>query len=85
MAWTIEFSRRALKDAKKLRAAGLSGNAVTLLEALKQNPYSPTYEKLSGNLKGYYSRRINIQHHLVYSIDQENQASRVVSLWSHYE
>lgn len=85
MTWTIEFSRTALKDAKKLQSANLAGNVKHLLEVLKQNPYEPPYEKLAGNLRGYYSRRINIKHRLVYSVDEAKKTIRVVSVWSHYE
>jgi len=85
MGWKIEFSRRVLKDAKKIKSANLNDNLKQLLEILKVNPYQPPYEKLSGNLKGYYSRRINIQHRLVYAIDEANQVVKVVSVWSHYE
>lgn len=85
MAWKIEFSRTALKDAKRLKAANLAANVSLLLDILKRNPYEPPYEKLSGNLKGYYSRRINIKHRLVYSICENTQTIRVVSVWSHYE
>lgn len=85
MGWKIEFSRTVLKDAKKLKAANLADNVSDLIEILKRNPYEPPYEKLSGNLKGYYSRRINIKHRLVYSVDEETKTIRVVSVWSHYE
>lgn len=85
MAWTIQFSRQVLKDAKKLRSANLEANLSNLLALLKQNPYQPPYEKLSGNLQGYYSRRINIKHRLVYAVDDEAKTIRVVSVWSHYE
>ena len=85
MEWTIKFSRNALKDAKKLRSANLEANVRSLLDILRRNPYEPTYEKLSGNLQGYYSRRINIKHRLVYSVDNETKTIRVVSAWSHYE
>lgn len=85
MAWKIEFSRTALKEAKKLKAANLEAKVKQLLELLKSNPYQPPYEKLSGNLKSYYSRRINIKHRLVYSVDDETKTIRVVSVWSHYE
>ncbi len=85
MEWTIKFSRNALKDAKKLRSANLEANVRSLLDILRQNPYEPPYEKLSGNLQGYYSRRINIKHRLVYSVDNETKTIRVVSAWSHYE
>ena len=84
MVWTIKFSRNALKDAKKLRSANLASSVKKLVEILKQNPYQPPYEKLSGNLQSYYSRRINIKHRLVYSIDEDNKMSKVVSVWSHY-
>ncbi|VEP13984.1 conserved hypothetical protein [Hyella patelloides LEGE 07179] len=83
MAWTIKFSKNALKDVKKLRSANLTSNVNQLIEILKQNSYQPPYEKLSGNLQGYYSRRINIKHRLVYSIDEENKTIKVVSVWSH--
>lgn len=85
MEWTIKFSRNALKDAKKLRSANLEANVRSLLDILRRNPYEPPYEKLSGNLQGYYSRRINIKHRLVYSVDNETKTIRVVSAWSHYE
>ena len=85
MTWTIQFSRQVLKDAKKLRSANLEANLKSLLALLKQNPCEPPYEKLSGNLQGYYSRRINIKHRLVYAVDDEAKTMRVVSVWSHYE
>jgi toxin YoeB len=85
MEWTIQFSRQVLKDAKKIRAANLESNLRSLLDILRQNPYEPPYEKLSGNLNGYYSRRINIKHRLVYLVNNETKTIRVVSVWSHYE
>lgn len=85
MNWKIEFSRNMLKDAKKLKSANLESNLKALLEMIRNNPYEPPYEKLSGNLKGYFSRRINIKHRLVYSVDEETKIIRVVSVWSHYE
>jgi len=85
MTWTIQFSRQALKDAKKLRAANLASNLKALLETLRRNPYEPPDEKLTGNLQGYYSRRINIKHRLVYSVDNHTKTIRVGSVWSHYE
>ena len=85
MEWKIEFSRTAIKDAKKLKSANLETNVKELIEVLKSNPYQPPYEKLSGNLKGYYSRRINIKHRLIYSVNDETKTIRVVSVWSHYE
>ncbi|MGB5594837.1 MAG: Txe/YoeB family addiction module toxin [Crocosphaera sp.] len=85
MTWKIEFSRKALKSVKNLQAANLQNNVKQLIKILKDNPYTPPYEKLSGNLKGYYSRRINIKHRLVYSINDETKVIKVVSVWSHYE
>jgi toxin YoeB len=85
MVWTIQFSRQVLKDAKKLRSANLEANLSSLLALLRQNPYEPPYEKLSGNLQGYDSRRINIKHRLVYAVDDEAKTIKVVSVWSHYE
>ncbi|AFZ54417.1 Txe/YoeB family addiction module toxin [Cyanobacterium aponinum AL20118] len=85
MTWKIEFSRNTLKDAKKLKSAKLDGNLKELLNILKSNPYEPPYEKLSGNLKGYYSRRINIKHRLVYRVDDNNKTIKILSVWSHYE
>lgn len=82
--WTIKFSCNVLKDAKKLRRANLTSNVKQLVEILKQNSDRLPYEKLSGKLKGYYSRRINIKHRLVYAIDEENKIIKVVSVWSHY-
>jgi toxin YoeB len=84
VTWTLRFSRNALKDAKKLRSANLASNVNQLIKILKQDPDQPPYEKLLGNLKGYYSRRINIKHRLMYSIDEENKLIKVVSVWSHY-
>ena len=85
MTWKLEFSPRVLKDVKKIKSANLDSNLKQLLQTLKVNPYQPPYKKLSGKLKGYYSRRINIKHRLVYAIDEENQVIKVVSIWSHYE
>jgi Txe/YoeB family toxin of toxin-antitoxin system len=85
MNWKVKFSRNALKDTKKLQSANLSKNVKSLINILKKNPYEPPYEKLSGDLKGYYSRRINIKHRLVYAIDEDTKTIQVVSVWSHYE
>ncbi|WP_342597790.1 Txe/YoeB family addiction module toxin [Cyanobacterium aponinum UTEX 3222] len=85
MTWKTEFSRNTLKDVKKLKSAKLDGNLKELLNILKSNPYEPPYEKLSGNLKGYYSRRINIKHRLVYRVDDNNKTIKILSVWSHYE
>lgn len=87
MSWTLQFSKRAVKDAKKLQAAGLWRKTQELLEILKSNPFQnpPPYEKLSGNLAGAYSRRINVQHRLVYQPRETEKVVRVVQMWTHYE
>lgn len=81
------FTKNAQKDKPKLKAAGLEKKAKTLLALLSDNPFTipPSYEKLVGDLNGYYSRRINIQHRLVYRVDSENHIVIVHSMWSHYE
>ncbi|MBI4371636.1 MAG: Txe/YoeB family addiction module toxin [Elusimicrobia bacterium] len=87
VSWRIVFARQALKDAKKLSAAGLRSKAETLLEVLRADPFQnpPPYEKLVGDLAGTYSRRINIQHRLVYQVDKDLRAVKVIRLWTHYE
>ncbi len=87
MKWTVVLSRRAGTDAKKLRQAGLKPQASQLLELLAEDPFRrpPNFEKLVGNLAGLYSRRINIQHRLVYSIDRERRVVHVLRMWTHYE
>ena len=87
MSWRIVFAAQAQKDAKKLSAAGLKAKAEELLEILRQNPYQnpPPYEKLVGDLAGAYSRRINIQHRLIYQILEAEQTVKVLRMWSHYE
>ena len=87
MSWQVILSRKAVKDAKKLRAAGLKPQAEVLLGLLKNNPFNspPVYEKLVGNLKGFYSRRINIKHWLVYSVDEKQKIVHVLRMWTHYE
>jgi Txe/YoeB family toxin of toxin-antitoxin system len=74
-----------LKDAKKLTAAGLKAQTETLLAILAENPYQPPSEKLKGDLSGYYSRRINIQHRLIYQIIPDERIVKVLRMWSHYE
>lgn len=85
--WTVLFTKNAQKDKPKLKATGLEKKAKTLLALLSDNPFTipPSYEKLVGDLNGYYSRRINIQHRLVYRVDSENHIVIVHSMWSHYE
>ena len=85
--WDIYYTRQARKDARKLAAAGLKKKAQELLDIIKDNPYQdpPPYEKLVGDLSGAYSRRINIQHRLVYQVIEEEKAVKVLRLWTHYE
>ena len=85
--WRVVFTKRALKDATKLSAAGLRSKAEALLNILRENPYQtpPPFEKLIGDLSGAYSRRINIQHRLVYQILDDEKAVKVIRMWTHYE
>lgn len=85
--WVVLFTKNAEKDKPKLKAAGLEKKAKSLLILLSENPFQapPSYEKLVGDLNGYYSRRINIQHRLVYRVDSKNNIVIVHSMWSHYE
>ncbi|MBT9499527.1 MAG: Txe/YoeB family addiction module toxin [Zoogloea sp.] len=87
MSWQLVFSRHAEKDAKKLAAAGLKSKAQDLLSVLSADPFQnpPPYEKLVGDLAGAYSRRINIQHRLVYEVFTNERTVRVLRMWSHYE
>ena len=85
--WRVVYTKQALKDAQKLSAAGLRTKAETLLNILRENPYqtAPPFEKLIGDLAGAYSRRINIQHRLVYQIIDDERAVKVIRMWTHYE
>jgi Txe/YoeB family toxin of toxin-antitoxin system len=85
--WRVVFTKQAKKDAKKLSAAGLRSNAETLLEIMQNDPHQtpPPYEKLVGDLKGAYSRRINIQHRLVYQVLTDEKVVKVIRMWTHYE
>ncbi len=87
MSWEIVLSRQAAKDAKKIAQAGLKPQAEKLLKILAENPYTtpPPYEKLVGNLQGFYSRRISIQHRLIYRIVDAEKAVHVLRMWTHYE
>ena len=87
MGWEVLFTRQAQKDAKKIAHAGLRRQAEALLEVLARNPFeTPSrYEKLVGDLDGAYSRRINIQHRLVYQVLEKERIVKVIRLWSHYE
>jgi toxin YoeB len=83
----IVYTRQAQRDARKIAAAGLRPKAEKLLEILTKNPYQtpPAFEKLMGDLSGAYSRRINIQHRLVYQILDEERIVKVIRMWTHYE
>ena len=84
--WRIVYTRQAQRDAEKVAAAGLKPKAEKLLSILSQNPYQPPppYEKLLGDLSGAYSRRINIQHRLVYQIFEERKTVKAIRMWTHY-
>jgi len=84
--WELVYTKQAKKDAKKLSAAGLKGKAQALLEVIRENPFQnpPPYEKLVGDLAGAYSRRINIQHRLVYQLYEDERVIKVIRLWTHY-
>jgi len=83
--WQVILTKQAVKDAKKIAASRLKENTQKLIAVLERNPYEPPYEKLIGNLRGYYSRRINIQHRLVYAIDEEKRIIKILKMWTHYE
>jgi toxin YoeB len=87
VSWEIVFAKQALKDAKKLAASGLKPKAQEVLTVLANNPFQnpPPFEKLVGDLAGAYSRRINIQHRVVYEIFSEERTVRVLRMWTHYE
>ena len=85
--WKLYYARQAQKDARKLASSGLKNKAQELLTIIEADPYQtpPPYEKLVGDLSGAYSRRINIQHRLVYQVLEKEKSIKVLRLWSHYE
>jgi Txe/YoeB family toxin of toxin-antitoxin system len=85
--WALVYTRKARKDAKQLAAVGLKEKAIEVLKLLQRNPFEapPPDEKLLGDLSGAYSRRINIQHRLVYQVIEEDKVVKVIRMWSHYE
>lgn len=87
MNWTLVFTTQARRDAKKLSRSGLKAQARNLLELLSENPYRtpPPYEKLVGDLAGACSRRINIQHRLVYQVLDDIRTVKIIRMWTHYE
>ena len=87
MTWSVVFTKQAQKDAKKLASSGLKNKAKALLEIIQEDPFHtpPPFEKLVGDLAGAYSRRINIQHRIVYQVLVESNTIKVLRLWTHYE
>ncbi len=87
MSWALVYAKQAMKDAKKLAASGLKSKALELLAVLANDPFQnpPPFEKLVGDLAGAYSRRINIQHRIVYEVFIEEKTVRVLRMWTHYE
>ena len=87
VSWELVYTKQAQKDAKKLAASGLKTKAKKLLEIIKENPYQnpPPYEKLVGDLAGACSRRINIQHRMVYQVYEKEHIIKIIRLWTHYE
>lgn len=87
MKWRVVFTKQAQKDAKKISASGLKEKVEALINILCENPYQvpPPFEKLIGDLAGAYSRRINIQHRIVYQIINEEKIVKIIRMWTHYE
>jgi len=87
VTWKVVYTKQAQKDARKLASSGLKSKAKVLLNIIEKDPYTspPSFEKLVGDLAGSFSRRINIQHRLVYQVYEEEKVVKVLRLWSHYE
>ncbi|MCK7526296.1 MAG: Txe/YoeB family addiction module toxin [Ignavibacteriales bacterium] len=87
VTWQVVFTKQALKDAKKIYSAGLKDKAEYIFRLLQKNPYQnpPSFEKLVGDLVGAFSRRINIQHRMVYQIYEKEKTVKVIRMWTHYE
>lgn len=85
--FTVVFSKQAAKDAEKIARAGFKERVLSLISILQTDPFKtpPPYEKLKGNLSGFYSRRINIQHRLIYQVFEKESIVRVLRMWTHYE
>ena len=85
--YKIVYTKTAIKDIPKLKSAHLDAKAKALIDVIRETPYQtpPSYEKLVGDLQGLYSRRINIQHRLVYQVLEEEKTVKIISLWTHYE
>lgn len=87
MKWRVVFTKQAQKDAQKLASSGLKSKAEELIEILRTDPFQtpPPFEKLVGDLSGAYSRRVNIQHRLVYQVLEEQRIVKAIRMWTHYE
>jgi len=87
VSWKVVFTKQAIKDAKKIKSAGLKTRTEKILKILGNNPYQtpPSFEKLVGDLAGAYSRRINMRHRLVYQVYDDNKTVKVIRMWTHYE
>ena len=87
MSWRIVFTKQAQKDAKKVSASNLKPKAEKIIKILRQNPFQtpPPYEKLIGDLAGAYSRRLNIQHRIVYQVIDDKKIIKIIRMWTHYE
>jgi toxin YoeB len=87
VTWRLVYTKQAQKDAKRIAQSGLKPATVRLLEILQENPYQnpPPYEKLVGDLSGAYSRRINMQHRLVYQVLEDIKTVKIIRMWTHYE
>ena len=87
MSWRIVFTKKSQKDAKKLSTSNLKDKAEAIIKILREDPYQvpPPYEKLVGDLAGAYSRRINIQHRIVYQVLDDENTIKVIRMWTHYE
>ena len=87
MSWRLFYTKQAQKDAKKIASSGLKKKAESIIKILQENPYQvpPPYEKLVGDLAGAYSRRTNIQHHLIYQVLNDEKVIKIIRMWTHYE
>ena len=87
MSWQLVYTKQAQKDAKKIASSGLKKKAESIIKILQEDPYQvpPTYEKLVGDLAGAYSRRINIQHRMIYQVLNDEKVVKIIRMWTHYE
>lgn len=85
--WKLVFTKQAQKDAKKLSASGLKSKALEILKILENDPFQipPPFEKLVGDLSGAFSRRINIQHRIVYQVFEDKKIAKIIGMWTHYD